>query len=57
MPHQRGVAARAKRHRQGIEQDRLAGPGFAGQHGKPPVEIDIERLDQNDVADRELRAA
>ena len=29
-----GVAARAQREREGIEQDRLAGAGLAGEHGK-----------------------
>src|SRR5665254_6355 len=39
--------------REGIEQDRLAGAGLAGEHGKPRGKIDVEPVDQNDVADRE----
>ena len=46
------VAARAERQREGVEQDRLAGAGLAGQHGKPVGEIDVEPIDQDDVADR-----
>ena len=32
LAHQRRVAARAERQREGIEQDRFAGAGLAGQH-------------------------
>ena len=46
-----GVAARAERQREGIEQDRLAGAGLAGEHGEPAGEIDVEPVDQDDVAD------
>ncbi len=51
LAHQRRIAARAERQRKGVEQDRFAGAGFAGQRGKPGAEIDIEPVDQNDVAD------
>ena len=53
VAHQRDVAARAQRQREGIEQDRLAGAGLAGQHRQAAREIDIEPIDQDDVADRE----
>ena len=53
LPHQRGIAARAERQRKGVEQDRLAGAGLAGEHGRPDGEIDVEPIDQDDVADRE----
>ena len=53
LAHQGGVAARAQRQREGVEQDRLAGAGLAGQHGKARREIDVEPVDQNDVSDRE----
>ena len=52
LPHQRLVAAGAQSQRKGIEQDRLAGAGLAGEHGKPLGEIDVEPVDQDDVADR-----
>ena len=51
LAHQRRVAARAERQREGVEQDRFAGAGLAGQRGKAGAEIDIQPIDQNDVAD------
>ncbi len=52
VAHQGGVAARAERQRKGVEQDRLAGAGLAREHGKPVGKIDVEPIDQDDVADR-----
>jgi hypothetical protein len=52
LPHQRLVAAGAQSQCKGIEQDRLTGAGLAGEHGKPGGEIDVEPVDQDDVADR-----
>ena len=52
LPHQRLIAAGAERQGKGIEQDRLAGAGLAGEHGKTVGEIDVEPVDQDDVADR-----
>ncbi len=52
LAHQRRVAACAERQRKGIEQDRFAGAGLAGQRGKAGAEIDIQPVDQDDVADR-----
>ena len=52
LADQRRVAARAKRQREGVEQDRLAGPGLAGQHGEPRREVEVEPVDQNDVSNR-----
>ena len=40
LADQRAVAAPAKRQRQGVEQDRLAGAGFAGEHRHALREID-----------------
>ncbi len=54
LANQRTVAARAEREREGIEQDRLAGAGLAGEHGHARAEIEVEPVDQNDVADRQL---
>ena len=53
LPHQTGVAAAAERKREGIEQDRFAGAGLAGEHRKTSRIIDVEPFDQNDVADGE----
>ena len=52
LPHQRLVAAPAQRQGKGIEQDRFAGTGLAGEHGKTFGKIDVEPVDQDDVADR-----
>ena len=51
LAHQSRIAAGAEREREGVEQYRFAGAGLAGQRGKPGAEIDIEPVDQNDVAD------
>src|SRR5690606_2102657 len=53
LTHQGLVAARAQRQREGIEQARLSGAGLAGQHSEPLGKIDVEPVDQDDVADRE----
>ena len=53
VAHQRHIAARAERECKGIEQDRLAGAGLAGQHRKAGRKIDVEPIDQDDVADGE----
>ena len=53
LPHQRGIAAAADGKGEGIEQDRLAGAGLAGEHAKARAEFEIEPVDQNDVADRQ----
>ena len=53
LAHQRGIAAAAEGKREGIEQDRLAGAGLAGQRRQALAEFEIELVDQNDVADRQ----
>ena len=55
LAHQRGIATRAERQRKSIEQDRFAGAGLAGERGKAGAEIDIQPIDQDDVADGEAR--
>ena len=50
LAHQSRIAARAERERKRIEQNRFAGAGFAGQRGEARTEIDVETLDQNDIA-------
>jgi len=54
-PHERHIAPRAESERQCVEQDRLAGAGFAGQHEQSLAEFEIELVDQDDIADRECR--
>ena len=51
--HQRPVAAAAERQAQRVEDDRLAGPGLAGERRQAAAEAELEALDQHDVADRE----
>ena len=51
LAHHGGVAARAERQRESIEQDRFAGAGLAGQRGEAGPEIDVQAIDQDDVAD------
>ena len=53
MAHQPGIAARAERQSERIQQDRLAGPGLAGQGAQALVKADVEAFDQDDVADRQ----
>ncbi len=53
LAHQRAVGAPAEREPHGIEQDRLAGAGLAGQHAEAFGELEVEPLDQDDVADHE----
>ena len=49
--HQRGVAAPAQRQHESVEQDRLSSAGLAGERRQPARKIEIERVDQHDVAD------
>src|SRR5262249_16174449 len=51
LAHQGDIAARAERKRKSIKQYRLAGAGFAGQHRETGTEIDVQPVDQDDVAD------
>src|ERR1019366_1133316 len=53
LTDQTAVAPRAQCKGKRIEQNRFAGPGLAGQNGKSSAEIEIELVDQNDIADRE----
>ena len=51
---QPGVGAIAERQPERVEQDRLARAGLAGQHAKAGLELELEPVDQHDVADGEL---
>ncbi len=53
--YHRRLAAGAERERKGVEQDRFAGAGLAGKRGKPGAEIDVQTIDENDVANGEAR--
>ena len=45
------IGAIAKRKRQRIDQNRLAGTGLAGERTKPGRELKLEAIDQNEVSD------
>ena len=51
--HQRSLGAIAEHQPERVEQDRLAGAGLPGQHAETRPAGEVERLDQDDVADRE----
>ena len=51
LAHQSLIAPPTQGQRKSVEQDRLAGTGFPGEHGKTIGKIDIEPVDQHDVAD------
>src|SRR5262249_5505783 len=53
LPDQRLIPAATQGQSKSIEQDRFAGARFAGEDSEPVGEIDIEAVDQHDVADRE----
>ena len=55
VAHEAAIAARAERQREGVEQDRFAGAGLAGEDAQALAEVELEPVDQDDVADRELR--
>ena len=42
----------AEQQRQGVEKSRFACACFAGQDREPVVELDLERIDDGEVADR-----
>jgi hypothetical protein len=48
--HQGRVATRTERQRKRVEQNRLAGASLAGQRGKACAEVDVQAIDQNDIA-------
>ena len=50
--HQRHIATRAERKREGVEQDGFAGAGLARERGQAASEINVQPVDQDDVANR-----
>jgi len=53
LAHQPRFGAHAERQSQGVEQDRLAGAGLAGQHREMWRQVEIEPLDQHDITNRQ----
>src|SRR5204862_6628964 len=50
LAHHAGVAAAAERELQRIDEDRLAGTGFAGEHREAVGPLDLERTDDDEIA-------
>ncbi len=53
LAHDARIAALAEQQRQRVDQDRLAGAGLAGEDGEAGLEFEVERVDDDEVADRE----
>ena len=51
LPHFEAVAEQEPER---VEEDRLARTGFAGEHGEPGIELEVERVDEHEVADRQV---
>ena len=49
--NQPGIRPVPQHQPQGIKQDRLARPGLPGQHAQTARKIEVERLDQDNIAD------
>jgi len=49
LAHQGGVAAAAQGQLQGIDEDGLAGAGFAREHREPYADVQIERVDDDEI--------
>ena len=53
IAHQPGVGTSAQRQPQSIKDDGLARPRLARQHGQAALDLQVQGVDKNDVADRE----
>ncbi len=49
------IGAAAEGEAEGIQQDRLAGAGLAGQHGEAGIDLEIQAVDEDDVANRQVQ--
>ena len=49
-----GAGARTDRELQRIDQDGLAGAGLAGEHGEAALELDLDGVDDGEVADLQV---
>ena len=54
LAHEGAIAPAAQRQRESVQQDRLAGAGFARENHEPRPQLQIQPIDQNYVTDREL---
>jgi hypothetical protein len=55
MTHKGSIASGAKRQRQAVEQNRFTRTGFTGENRQSFLKLDIEFLNQDNIADRQLR--
>jgi hypothetical protein len=51
--HQCRIAALAQRQRQRVDQDGLAGTGLAGERAEAGIEVELEAVDDDEVADEQ----
>jgi hypothetical protein len=54
VTHEAPVAPAPEGQREGVEQDRLPRAGLAGEDAQSLPEVELEPVDEDDVADREL---
>ena len=54
MAHEPAIAAAAERQCESVEEDGFAGAGLAGQHAEPVPKREVETVDQDNVANRQL---
>ena len=54
VPDHAGIGAGAGQGQQGIDQQRLAGAGFAGNHGQAVVELQFDRADHGEILEGEV---
>ena len=55
LTYERAITARAKREGEGIKQDRFARPRLTGQNGKAVIKGQIEAINQNNIANGQMR--
>src|SRR5262249_38084185 len=53
LAHHRGVAAAADQQLDGVDQDRLAGAGLAGEHAEARAELDRDLAEDDEVVNVE----
>ena len=51
--HDAGIAASAENETERVDEDRLAGPRLAGEHAEAGRKVDLELVDEDEVADGE----
>ncbi len=54
MAHEARLSLSSERQRKSVQQDGFAGARLAGQNGQPAVKLEVELVDQDNVADGEV---